>query len=151
MIPVRRAIAADIPAMSDVLVASITALCVEDHQNRPEAVAPWLRNKTPEGVGKMLANAAVTMFVAERDGEVAAVGAVNDKREIALNYVSPGHRFTGVSKALLGAMEAALGPGEARLTSTATAHRFYRRMGWRDAGEVERAAGMAAYPMLKVL
>jgi hypothetical protein len=102
VIVVRRAVAADVAAMSDVLIASITALCIEDHQNRPDAVVPWLRNKTPEGVGNMLANPALTMFVAERGGEMAAVGAVNTSREIALNYVSPEHRFTGVSKALLG-------------------------------------------------
>ncbi len=151
MIFVRPATAADIPAMSDVLIASITALCVEDHQNRPDAVAPWLRNKTPEGVAKMLANPAGRMFVAERDGAIAAVGSVNDAREVTLNYVSPEHRFAGVSKALLAALEAALGPGEATLTSTATAHRFYRRQGWTDHGAVERHAGMVAYPMRKSL
>jgi hypothetical protein len=63
--------------------------------------------------------------------------------------VSPEHRFVGASTALLAAMEATLGPGEATLTSTATAHRFYLARGWTDAGEVERYAGMAAYPMRK--
>lgn len=151
MIIVRRAVVADVPAMSDVLIASITALCIEDHQNRPGIVTRWLRNKTPEGVAQMLANPALTMFVAEREGDIAAAGAINDSREIALNYVSPEHRFTGVSKALLKAMEAALGPGEATLISTATAHEFYQRMGWRDHGEAERGGGMIAYPMRKQL
>ena len=32
-------------------------------------------------------------------------------------------------------MEAALGPGEATLTSTVTAHRFYLARGWSDAGD----------------
>jgi GNAT superfamily N-acetyltransferase len=137
--------------MSDVLVASITALCIEDHQNRPEIVAPWLRNKTPKGVAQMLANPALTLFVAEREGEVVAVGVFRASREIALNYVSPAHRFTGVSKALLREMEEALGPGEASLTSTATAHEFYQRMGWRDHGEAERGGGMIAYAMRKRL
>ena len=49
------------------------------------------------------------------------------------------------------AMEAALGPGEAALTSTLTAHRFYLARGWTDAGEVERYAGMIAHPMRKTL
>ncbi len=137
--------------MSDVLTASITALCIKDHQNRADAVAPWLRNKTREGVARMLANPAGRMFVAERDGVIAAVGSINDSREVTLNYVSPEHRFTGVSKALLRAMEEALGPGEARLTSTATAHEFYERMGWIDFGEVERGGGMTGYPMRKAL
>jgi hypothetical protein len=52
---------------------------------------------------------------------------------------------------LLAAMEAALGPGEATLTSTVTAHRFYLSRGWSDAGEIERYAGMIAYPMRKRL
>jgi GNAT superfamily N-acetyltransferase len=151
MISVRPATVADIPAMSDVLVASITALCVEDHENRPEAVAPWLWNKTPEGVARMLANPAGRMFVAERDGVIAAVGAVNDGREVTLNYVSPEHRFTGVSKAMLAALEAALGPGEATLTSTVTAHRFYRGQGWTDHGQSPRSAGMTSFEMRKLL
>ena len=137
--------------MSDVLIASITALCVQDHQNRPDIVALWLGNKTPEGVGKMLANPALKMLVAEHDDEITAVGAFRENREIALNYVSPEHRFTGVSKTLLAAMEEALGPGEASLTSTATAHEFYQRMGWRDVGEPDRRGGMVTYPMRKVL
>ena len=49
MIIVRPAVVADAQAMSDLLVASITALCVADHGNRPEAVVPWLSNKTPDG------------------------------------------------------------------------------------------------------
>jgi hypothetical protein len=151
VIAVRHAADADVDAMSDVLVASITVLCVEDHGNRPEAVSGWLANKTPDGVRKMLANPHATLFVAEIDGVVAAVGCIFDSREIALNYVSPEHRFSGVSKALLEAMELALGPGPATLSSTVTAHRFYRRMGWTDTGDVERFAGMTAYPMRKTL
>ena len=151
MISVRPAVLADAEAMSDLLVASITALCVEDHGNRPDAVVPWLANKTPEGVRKWFANPESRLFVAEDDGALAAVGAFNRKREIILNYVSPEHRFFGASTALLAEMEAQLGPGEARLTSTATAHRFYLARGWADAGEIERYAGMAAYPMRKML
>jgi GNAT superfamily N-acetyltransferase len=151
VISVRRATRADADAMSDVLVASITALCIEDHENRPETVARWLANKTSEGVRKMFGNAHAALFVAEVDGAIAAVGCIFDSREIALNYVSPEHRFIGVSKALLQAMEGALGPGEATLTSTMTAHRFYRRTGWVDAGEPKNYAGMVAYPMRKLL
>jgi hypothetical protein len=151
VISVRPAVLADAEAMSDLLVASITALCVEDHGNRPDAVVPWLANKTPEGVRKWFANPENRLFVAEHDGALAAAGACNTKREIILNYVSPEHRFVGASTRLLAAMEAALGPGEARLTSTATAHRFYLARGWADAGELERYAGMIAYPMRKQL
>ena len=151
MISVRPAVLADAEAMSDLLIASITALCVEDHQNRAEAVVPWLANKTPEGVRSWFASPAGRLFVAEHDGVIAAAGGINAKREIVLNYVSPEHRFVGASSALLAAMEAALGPGEARLSSTVTAHRFYLSRGWTDAGAIERYAGMIAYPMRKLL
>jgi hypothetical protein len=151
VISVRPAVLADADAMSDVLITSITALCVEDHGNRPEVVARWLANKTPEGVRTWFGNPENRMLVAERDGVVAATGGFNTKREVILNYVSPEHRFVGASTALLAAMEAGLGAGEATLTSTATAHRFYLARGWTDTGEIERYAGMIAYPMRKAL
>jgi len=151
VIAVRPAIVADAAAISDLLIASITALCVADHGNRPEAVVPWLSNKTPNGIRAWFANRDNRLFVAEHDGALAAAGACNLHREIILNYVSPEHRFVGASTALLAALEQALGPGEARLTSTTTAHRFYRSRGWQDAGAIERHAGMVAYPMRKML
>ena len=151
MISVRPAVLADAEAMSDLLIASITALCVEDHQNRAEAVVPWLANKTPEGVALWFANSDNTMLVAEREGQIAAAGAFNISREIILNYVAPAHRFKGVSSALLSAIEAALGPGPATLSSTATARRFYSRRGWLETGDSEAWAGMTAYPMRKML
>ena len=137
--------------MSDLLVASITALCVADHQNRPEAVSRWLANKSPQGVRQWFDNPDNRIFVAELDGAIAGTGAFNTRREIILNYVSPEHRFAGVSKALLVAMEEALGPGEATLTSTETARRFYRTMGWSGTGAIEGWAGMVAFPMHKTL
>ena len=151
MILVRNARRTDAPAMSAVLIASITQLCAADHRNDPAVLAQWLANKTPDGVRQWFANPGNRLFVAERDGMLAATGAINDKREIILNYVSPEYRFAGVGTALLAAMENALGPGAARLTSTATAHRFYLARGWTDAGELERYAGMVAYPMRKMI
>ena len=149
MIRVRAATRDDAAAMSDVLIASITVLCVEDHQNRAETISRWLANKTPQGVLDWFDNPDNRIFVAEHDGALAAAGAFNTRRQIILNYVSPQHRFTGVSKALLLAMEEALGPGEATLSSTATARRFYRARGWSEIGEAEHWAGMLAYPMRK--
>lgn len=133
------------------MIASITALCVLDHQNRPEAVSRWLANKTPEGVLKWFDNPDNRILVAAHEGALAAAGAFNTKREIILNYVSPEHRFAGASTALLAAMEQALGPGEATLSSTGTARRLYRARGWTETGEPEHWAGMLAYPMRKSL
>jgi len=152
VISVRPATLNDVDAMSMVLVASITQLCVADHGNRPEALSRWLANKTPDGVRAWFANPDNRLFVAERHGAIAAAGAFNMKREIILNYVAPHHRFMGVSRAMLGALEAALGPGDATLDSTGTALPFYRERGWMDAGPAQAwAAGMVAYPMRKKL
>ncbi len=137
MIIVRAATRADATDISELLIASITMLCGPDHHDDPAALAAWLANKTPAGVRKWFASPDMKLLVAERDGDIAAVGAISTSREIRLNYVAPAHRFAGVSKVLLKTMEVELGPGEATLTSTATAHRFYRRMGWLDVLGVE--------------
>lgn len=151
MIAIRRATLDDVAAMSAVLIASITELCVADHQNNPEALASWLANKSPAGVAKWFANPANTLLVAERDGEIAAVGAYSSERRIILNYVSPRHRFMGVSKAMLAALEAGLGPGEATLDSSETARRFYRDAGWEESGPPEPYRFVPGYPMRKML
>lgn len=140
--------------MSAVLTASITELCTLDHQNDPAIVADWTRNKTPAGVEKMLRNPKLRMFVAERHGAVVAVGAITTEGEVALNYVSPSHRFAGVSRTLLSAMEEVLrqmGITEARLDSTETAHRFYLAAGWHDDGPIDTEGFAPAYPMRKQL
>ena len=154
MILVRPATAADVPAMSLTLIASITELCVADHRNDPEAIARWTANKTPAGVTAMLNAPGNQLLVAERDGEVAAVGCVMGGNEIGLNYVHPAHRFKGVSRALLTAMENAMrqaGTAEARLKATTTAHQFYLDAGWSDAGPVYTGRWIDAYPMTKRL
>jgi GNAT superfamily N-acetyltransferase len=154
VIAVRQAAPADVEAMSAVLTASIRDLCAPDHGNRPEILNGWLANKTPAGVTKMLANPDATLFVAEYDGTIAAVGAVAADGAIGLNYVDPAFRFRGVSKALLAHMEAVLaerGFAEGRLTSTRTAHRFYRDAGWLDDGSPEHTFELESYPMRKPL
>ena len=151
MILVRPAKLDDAPAMSAVLIASITELGVADHNNNPEALASWLANKTPEGVAKWFGNPSNTLQVAERNGEIAAVGCYSNERMILLNYVSPRHRFAGVSKAMLSAMEQQLGPGEVRLESSQTARRFYLDAGWVESGPPEPHRFVAGYPMRKML
>ncbi len=151
MITLRRAVPDDAVAMSAVLIASITELCIADHHNDLDALASWLANKSPEGVEKWFANPANTLLVAERAGEIAAVGGYNTERLIILNYVSPRHRFVGVSKTMLAALETGLGPGEARLESSQTARRFYLDAGWEESGPPEPHRFIPGYPMRKVL
>jgi GNAT superfamily N-acetyltransferase len=154
VIRVRRATAADVEAMSRVLTASITGLCAADHRNDPDRIAGWTRNKTPAGVAAMLASPQTQLFVAERDDRVAGGGAILADAVVGLNYVSPDHRFAGVSKALLGAMESAMreaGVAEGRLQATETAHRFYRDAGWQDTGEPRADGPLGGWPMRKRL
>jgi GNAT superfamily N-acetyltransferase len=151
---VRRAIPADVPAMSRVLIASITALCAADHKNAPVAIAAWTANKSEAGVGEMLANPDLVMFVAEWRGAVAAVGAVTRSGDVALNYVAPEVRFKGVSKALLARLEeelATLGFDQARLESTETARRFYENCGWLADGPQATGRHVNGFPMKKPL
>lgn len=151
---IRPARPADVPAMSDVLTASIVELCAVDHGNDPAAIAAWTRNKTPDGVAAMLANDNLLMFVAEASGKIGAVGAVTRTGEIALNYVAPDMRFLGLSKALLARLEAqlqALGFAEGRLEATMTARRFYESSGWRVDGPQATGRKVNGYPMRKAL
>ncbi|KRA47909.1 GNAT family N-acetyltransferase [Devosia sp. Root635] len=152
---VRPAREADVPEMSRLLIASITELCAADHGGRPEQLAAWTANKDEAGVRAMIDNAALCLLVAELDGRLAAVGAVVPANgEVALNYVDPGRRFRGVSKALLAALESELqghGVIEAQLTSTMTARAFYHAAGWTDDDDRVACQGGSGYRMTKCL
>ncbi len=154
MIVVRPATEADVLAMSAALTASITQLCSLDHRDDPAAIAAWTANKTPAGVTAMLHAEGNRMFVAERGGEIAAVGCIIGPDQIGLNYVHPAHRFQGVSRALLAAMEDVMrnsGTIEGRLASTTTAHAFYRANGWVDATPPSTDRPISGWPMRKIL
>ena len=134
-ITVRVATIADVPAMSRVLIASITELCAADHGGDDARIAQWTANKTPSAVEAMIVAPDAAFYVAELEGEVAGVGNIRPDGVIGLNYVSPLFRFRGVSRALLSHLEAALrdrGAVDGRLESTRTAHRFYLAQGWED-------------------
>jgi hypothetical protein len=96
----------------------------------------------------------VCIFVAERGGRLAGVGGCDITGAITLNYVAPWARFTGTSSALLARLEtelAAKGHREGRLTSSATALRFYRARGWEDAGPAVPCFDAEGQPMRKAL
>lgn len=134
---IRDAVIEDAPAACLVLRRSIIELCTADHGNDPEILRRWLANKTPEIVASWIARAGSSVLVAVESEAALAVGAVTDAGEITLNYVSPDARFRGVSRALLGALEAravARGNMCCRLHSTETARRFYHAAGYREDG-----------------
>ena len=154
MVSIRQITDGDAETLSKVLCASIRELCSADHKNDPEVIARWIANKTPEHMAQWIADPHLTLVLAERDEQPAGVGCISDQGEVLLNYVAPAHRFCGVSFAILAHLEAALaerGITKARLTSSETAHRFYRRAGWMDAGESPIVLGLRGFPMEKSL
>jgi len=152
---IRDARADDAQAACRVLRRSIQELCVADHRNDPAILARWLSNKTPESFVSWVRQPGNSVLVAAEAGDVLAVGSVTDAGTITLNYVSPDARFRGVSRALLAALEVrAVAHGNARctLTSTETAHRFYRANGYVDTGPPAGEFGTGSgYPMAKPL
>jgi GNAT superfamily N-acetyltransferase len=152
-VSIRPATDADVDAMSAVMIASITELCAADHHDDPVRISHWTRNKSADGVRTMLANPDLSILVAEFDDAVVAVGGIAGD-VITLNYVAPAYRFRGISKILLERLEAELkarGHGTGRLMSSATARRFYIRMGWTDAGDPGPDYSVSGWPMRKRL
>jgi GNAT superfamily N-acetyltransferase len=152
---IRDAVAEDAPAACQVLRRSITELCVADHANDPAILQRWLSNKTPEIVASWIASPDNSLLVAVEYGVILAVGAVTNAGEVSANYVSPDARFRGVSRALLGALEAkAIERGNVRcsLTSTETARRFYLANGYvEDAVLPGKFGTRGSYAMSKPL
>src|SRR5258708_4782317 len=102
---IRDAVPADAAAACEGIRRSITELCVADHRNEPAILARWLANKTSEIVGSWIAQADSSVLVAVEGARILAVGSVNDKGEVTLNYVSPDARFRGVSRTMLRALD----------------------------------------------
>ncbi len=146
----RRAEAGDAAAIAHLLRTSIEVLCTADHQGDPAHLSEWLANKTPEEVSSWIADARNQIFVAVDGHGVAGVGAIRDASMIMLNYVSPRARFSGISSALMAALEAVAreaGSAQVRLESTITAREFYQARGYRllvgaDAGCGSRCLAM---------
>ena len=152
MLSIRQADERDAEAFSEVLCASIRELCLADHNGDTECIMRWTANKTPEHVARWISNPRVTLFLAEREGSPVGVGCISEDGEVLLKYVAPAYRFSGVSRAMLAHLEAVLrerGVRKAKLTSTETAHRFYREASWVDTGKPEITFGIKAYPMKK--
>ncbi|MEM7253803.1 MAG: GNAT family N-acetyltransferase [Pseudomonadota bacterium] len=151
---IRDAVETDAAPCVDVLVASIRELCVADHENREDALAGWLANKTRESFSAWMRVPTTRIYVGEVGAVVVLVGAIDVSGEVLLNYVHPAHRFGGYSRTMVDHMERvlyAVGVRDAALTSTATAHRFYLDRGWCDAGPPTQWLGMTGFPMRKRL
>ena len=133
MTKIRKAMDSDAESAINTLRRSISELCVADHDGDPQEIESWLSNKTVEAWSKWIASDGATVFVADRNQMVVGVGMVSLQGEIMLNYVHPDARFSGVSKAILAAMEEELRShniSSCHLESTATAQEFYENYGF---------------------
>jgi GNAT superfamily N-acetyltransferase len=152
---VRDAIDRDADAACEVMRRSIAELCLADHGGDPHILANWLANKRPDIFRSWLARPGNSMMVAVEADAIVGVGAVTDKGEITLNYVSPDARFRGISRAMLAALEArAIERGNTRctLSSTKTARRFYLAHGYVETGPSQGVFGtQSGFPMHKAL
>jgi GNAT superfamily N-acetyltransferase len=151
---IRDAAPEDAPAACEVMRRSIAQLCSADHHDDPAILGRWLGNKTPE-IFRSWIRPDNALLVAVDDGQILAVGCVNDTGEITLNYVSPDARFSGVSSVVLEALELRAmqwGHQQCTLTSTETARRFYLARGYSEDGPADGKFGMTSgYPMSKRL
>lgn len=130
---VRKAEEGDAQAACALIRRSILDLCQQDHGGDALTLEGWLCNKTPENMAFWITNPGTHVFIAERDGVIAGVGAVTDYGEILLAYVEPAQRFKGVTHALLKEMEATCRGGiveRMSLTSTETARDFFLGRGY---------------------
>lgn len=142
----------DVFDLSRVLIRSITQLCQVDHRGDPQAIKKWTANKDPETIRGWIRDGA-QIWVAERAGQVAAVGGLSND-EITLLYIDPGHTGHGIGAALLNQLEQeliVLGHTEARLEATQTAQAFYRKHGWQPTGHCGARGDVSCFAMRKSL
>jgi GNAT superfamily N-acetyltransferase len=135
--------------------ASITELCVADHENDPAKLERWLQNKTDASFCRWLADPDNCLVVAELASALCGVGSLHRSGEIRLFYVQPGKQGLGVGRALLSALEQQARVwqlSELTLNSSALARPFYERHGFTSAGEPTCGMGVVrCFPYRKPL
>ncbi|MDM7849776.1 GNAT family N-acetyltransferase [Pseudochrobactrum kiredjianiae] len=145
----------DAAEICSVLRRSITELCIADHHNDPQILDPWLANKTSDNLRAWIVRDGQTYRVAVIEGQIAGIGAVSATEGVLLNYVSPDFQYRGVSKALMVTLENWLkeqGQSVSCLTSTATARKFYGKIGYLPDGKPQMGrSGSPTFPMRKQL
>ena len=130
----RPAKAIDARKVSRVIRRSIVELCEADHGGDLHRIADWLANKSPQQVGRWIADREQLWCVAGRE-EIEGAGAVRRDGRLLLLYVDPAARFTGVSRALLDQLELdafQAGASAIQVKTTRTARGFYLASGYHE-------------------
>jgi len=112
----------------DLVRRSIVELCREDHDGDALTLEGWLANKSVKNMRAWIETPGSNVFIAERDGAMAGVGAFTGAGDVILLYVEPALRFSGISSGLLARIEERareIGLPRLRLTSSLTARRFF--------------------------
>ncbi|PZQ45593.1 MAG: GNAT family N-acetyltransferase [Micavibrio aeruginosavorus] len=150
---IREAKEDDAQEIAKVICASIIDLCVDDHRNDESILEDWLSNKNAETVKGWVSSNPGGILVGELSDKIVSVGGVLPDGYITLNYIHPDFRFMGISKNMLMKLEErimSLNLKTATLTSTQTAHSFYRSQGFIDSAPPTVGFGnKASYPMNK--
>lgn len=149
---IRPARFSDAPSACKALRRSIEECCAQDHRHNEAVLSAWLGNKTPETVAAWFLSPANFSVVAVHEGEVSGVAILTRGGKIALCYVTPEARFTGVGKALLQAMEERAkewGLTTLQVVSTTTAADFYRRNGYVQGASTTTPFGVIAFSFSK--
>ena len=98
----------DTKRASEVPCSSIVELCQKDHGENDTVIKNWVSNKSPEHLKRWLDSSKAIFLVSEIKWELCGVAAFHQSGEILLNYVSPKHYYSGVSKTMLMEMESRL-------------------------------------------
>lgn len=146
---IQRADSVDSEEIALLVRRSITELCEEDHQNDPKTLKLWLENKTAANVEAWIVSAGCFLVAVDHNRRILGAAFASSDGHIFLNYVLPEMRFVLVSKMLMRTFEvcfAERGLKRFSLTGTKTAARFFRSLGYRETGDVEKCFGLA-FPM----
>lgn len=150
-VTIRKALLDDAERACNVLRRSILECCGEDHHGDADIIAAWQSNKTPENLRSWVQSGGYVV-VAEQEGKIVGTAMLGGNGTIALCYVVPEVRFSGIGKAMLGTLEEEAlrrGLSTIELGSTKTAYSFYSRNGYVATGEEESAFGLTARIMRK--
>ncbi|QNA89444.1 GNAT family N-acetyltransferase [Massilia sp. Dwa41.01b] len=153
-IDIRKATPEDAAAACSLLRRSIEEGCELDHRGRPDILAAWLGNKTPENVATWFAAPTNYAVLAERDGELLGMALLTQAGKLALCYVQPEALRLGVGRALLAAVETqarAWNIGKLHLQSPGSAATFFERHGYTNAGLDKACFGLECNLLWKQL
>jgi hypothetical protein len=149
MYATRYAAISDASAACEVVRRSIIELCHDDHCRDEATLVEWLANKTPANFERWITSEQNIALVAERDKVLVGFGLLSLPDTIALLYVSPDVRFSGVSKTRLAGLEReAIAAGSREIKLESSIWRFYERSGYSSTGPAVKGFGITrAHPM----